>query len=91
MFLSPMETERKPERKREMQKLYHFLGRMLWVFIGVFIGSSVYRYCDYITHRELYATYSAPWYSSIQINAIFTLITVTGIFLCMLAIKRKMK
>ena len=74
-----------------MKKTYNNLNILLWVFIGVFIGSSIYKYYDYKTHIDLYAMTSAPWYLSIQINAIFTFIIEAVILLSMWIIKKKMK
>ena len=74
-----------------MRKIYNNLNILLWVFIGVFIGSSIDKYYDYKTHINLYAMTSAPWYLSIQINAIFTLIIEVVILLSMWIIKKKMK
>ena len=36
-----------------MKKLYNILNILLWVFIGVFIGNSIYKYYDYRTHYDL--------------------------------------
>ena len=74
-----------------MKKIYNNLNILLWVFIGVFIGSSIYKYYDYKTHLDLYAMTSAPWYLSIQINAVFTLIIEVVILMSMWIIKKKMK
>ncbi len=74
-----------------MKKLYDILRIMLWCSIGVFIGSSLYRYYDYQTHLELYAMQSAPWYLSIQIRGIFTAVLVAVIRVAMWIIKKKRK
>ena len=74
-----------------MKKIYNHLNILLWVFIGVFIGSSIYKYYDYKTHIDLYAMTSAPWYLSIQISAILTIIIEVVILLSMWIIKKKMK
>ena len=74
-----------------MRKIYNNLYILLWVFIGVYIGSSIYKYYDYKTHIDLYAMTSAPWYLSIQINAIFTFIIEAVIHMTMWIIKKKMK
>lgn len=66
-----------------MKKLYIVLKIVLWCYIGGFIGSSLYKCYDYKAHPGLYAMQSAPWYLSIEINAIFTL-TVVVVVLIML-------
>lgn len=73
-----------------MKKLYNVLKIMLWSFIGIFIGSSLYKWYDYKNHPDLYAMQSAPWYLSIEISAIFTLAVVSVILIIMWIIKRKM-
>ncbi len=72
-----------------MKKIYSVLRIALWSFIGVFIGSSLYNWYDYKTHPDLYAMQSAPWYLSIEISAIFTIIVVIVIFTIMWIIKKK--
>lgn len=74
-----------------MKKLYQILNILLWSFVGVFIGSSVYKYYDYKTHSDLYLVQSAPWYLSIQIQGIFTAIVVVIILIIMWFIKKKIK
>ena len=59
--------------------------------MGVFAGTSVYQYIDYRQRPGLYALISAPWYTSIQIGAIFTAAVVLILFLAMRIVKRKMK
>lgn len=72
-----------------MKKLYFLLRIMLWSFIGVFIGSSLFKWYDYKTHPGLYAMQSAPWYLSIEISAIFTVIVVIVILIIMWMIRKK--
>ncbi len=72
-----------------MKKLYSILRIVLWSFIGVFIGSSLYKLYDYKVHPDLYAMQSAPWYLSIGINAIFTIVAACVIIIIMWVIRRK--
>lgn len=74
-----------------MRKIYSVLKIMLWSFIGVFVGSSIYKYYDYTSYPDLYAVQSAPWYLSIEINAIFTAIIVVVILLIMWFVRKKLK
>lgn len=74
-----------------MKKLYHILKIVLWCFVGVFIGSSIYQYYDYKAHTGLYEIQSAPWYLSIQIRGVVTFIIVAAIFIVMYIIKKKIK
>lgn len=72
-----------------MKKLYNILKIILWSFIGVFIGSSLYKWYDYKVHPDLYAMQSAPWYLSIQISAVFTIVVVIVILIVMWIIRKK--
>ncbi len=72
-----------------MKKIYSVLRIMLWSFIGVFIGSSLFKWYDYKTHPDLYVMQSAPWYLSIEISAVFTIIVVILIFTIMRIIRKR--
>lgn len=74
-----------------MKKLYNTLKVALWCVVGVFAGTSVYQYIDYRQRPGLYALTSALWYTSIQIDAIFTAAVVLLLLLAMQIVKRKMK
>jgi hypothetical protein len=64
---------------------------MIGCFIGTFIVISLYKWYDYKKYPDLYAVQSAPWYLSIEINAIFTLMIVIAILIIMWVVKKKMK
>lgn len=72
-----------------MKKLYSILKMVLWCFVGVFVGSSIYQYCDYKAHSGLYEMQSAPWYLSVLFRGVFTAIIVAVIFIAMRIIKKK--
>ena len=74
-----------------MKKLYQILNIILWSFVGVFIGNSIYKFYDYKTHPDIYIAQSAPWYLNIEIQAVFTAIIVVVICVIMRMIKKKMK
>lgn len=44
-----------------------FLDRLAALLAGTFIIKFVYTYWDYRTHPEVYAAFSAPWYTSVQL------------------------
>lgn len=73
-----------------MKKLYSILKTILWCFIGVFIGSSIYQYYDYKDHPGLYEMQSAPWYLPIEIRGIFTAVIVAIILVVMWIIRKRM-
>lgn len=72
-----------------MKKLYRNLITALWSFVGVFIGSSIYKYYHYRTYLDLYEMQSAPWYSSILIHGIFTVIFIVVILITMWIVRKK--
>ena len=74
-----------------MKKLYQILRTAIWCVVGVFFGTSIYQYIDYRQRSDLYAFTSAPWYTSIQIGAVFTVVVVLILLLAMRIVKRKMK
>ena len=61
------------------------------LFIGVFLGSSLYQYLDYKAHPGLYEMQSAPWYTAIQIRGLFTVVLVVITLAVMAIIRKKMK
>ena len=72
-----------------MKKGYQYLKIALGSVIGVFIGTSIYQCVDYSMHKDLYMLRSAPWYLSIQINALFTIVVVTILLVIMYILKKK--
>lgn len=74
-----------------MKKLNELLKMIMWCFIGVFVGSSIYQYYDYKSYPDLYAMQSAPWYLAIWIRGIFTVIIVVVILAAMWIIRKRMK
>ena len=74
-----------------MKTLYKALKIALWAYIGAFIGSSLFRWWDYTARPGFYEVQSAPWYLSIQINAVFTAIIVFLLLIAMYFIKKKLK
>lgn len=74
-----------------MKKLYNILKMILWCFIGVFVGSSIYQYYDYKVHPGLYLVQSAPLYLAVMVRGIFTAVIVVVILAVMWIIRKKMK
>ena len=54
-------------------------------------GRDGYTCWDYHAHPGLYALQSAPWYTSIQIHAVFTAVVVGVLLAGMWFLKRRMK
>ncbi len=59
-----------------MEKLQKFLKAFIFVQPGIFLINALMQCIDYVKHPEVYMTWSAPWYTEIQITAIITAITV---------------
>lgn len=78
-------------RGKAMKKLYHILRIVLWSTVGVFIGTSIYTWHDYRTRPGLYAMQSAPWYLRIQVNAVYSVVTVAVILFLMWIIRKNQK
>ena len=74
-----------------MKKLYGILKTAVWCFIGVFVGVTAYTCWDHHAHPGLYVLQSAPWYTSIQIHAVFTAVVVGVLLVGMWVLKRRMK
>ena len=59
-----------------MKGLHKFLKVFIWAQLGSCCGRVLQRYLDFVNHPEVYAYYSAPWYTGITITVILTAITV---------------
>ena len=56
------------------KKINQVLNIIMGSFTGVFIGSGIYKYWHFRKYPDLYAAYSAPWYTGILVNGLFTLV-----------------
>jgi len=74
-----------------LKKLNTILNFIMVTFMGLFISSSIYRYYDYISHPDLYEVQSAPWYTSIQIQGLATLIIMIIAIILKVIVKRKIR
>lgn len=70
-----------------MKKLNNILNIIMGSFFGVFIGRSLYVIWKHNTNPEFYTMQSAPWYTSILVYGLFTMI----IFAIYIAIKIALK
>lgn len=57
-----------------MKKICTFLRCARGAVLGVFLGSSLFRWIHFRKYPELYAMQSAPWYYGILTGAILTAI-----------------
>ncbi len=74
-----------------MKKLNNLLNTAIGAFIGAFIGHTIYDFWNFKTHPELYAMQSAPWYTSVLVHGIVTLIVVITSLIIKMIIKKKSK
>lgn len=74
-----------------LKKLNRILNIVIGSFIGVFIGHGIFVYWDYKTHPDLYAMQSAPWYTSIFVYGVVTLILLVVLAIAKLIIRKKIK
>ena len=72
-----------------MKCLYSILKTFLGCLIGVFAGSSFYRYWDYAQRPELYAMDSAPWYCQILLSGTVTAVIAALLLIVLKILKRK--
>ena len=71
-----------------MRKLNNFLNILAGTFLGVFIGHGIYVYWDFKMYPNLYAIRPVPWYTSIFVHGIFTLVVVLAVIAAKFFIKR---
>lgn len=74
-----------------MKTLYKVLNIALWAFLGTFLGSSLFRWWDYTARPGFYEMQSAPWYLSIQVNAILTAIITILLLTAMYFVKKRLR
>ena len=74
-----------------MKRLNTILNTIIGACVGVFIGHGFYTVWNYKTHPELYAMQSAPWYTSILVYGVFTIVVLVICFVIKAIIKHKQK
>ena len=74
-----------------LRKINSILNIIIGSSIGVFIGHGIYVYWDYKTHPDLYAMQSAPWYTSILVYGLFTIVVLIAGIIIKLIIRRRLK
>lgn len=72
-----------------LKKVNNLLNCMIGSFTGVFIGRAIFVYLDYKKNTELYAMQSAPWYTSIITNGIFTIVILAVFIIAKCIIRKK--
>ncbi len=74
-----------------LKKINRILNIIIGSFIGVFIGHGIYVFWDYKTHPDLYAMQSAPWYTSILVYGLFTIVVLIVGIIIKLIIRLRLK
>ena len=73
------------------QKINRLLNCLIGGFIGVFLGSSLYKYGDFKANPELYEAMSAPWYSGLLIQGVVVAIVVGIAIIVKIILKQRAK
>lgn len=74
-----------------LKKLNYILNIVIGSFAGVFVGHGIYVFWDYKAHSSLYAMQPAPWYTSIFIYGIATLILLMVAIVIKLIIRKRIQ
>ena len=74
-----------------MKRLNTVLNTVIGAFLGVFLGRGAYVVWNFKTRPELYAMQSAPWYTSILVDGVFTVLVLIICFVIKAIIKHKQK
>ena len=82
-------TENRVKECDCMKRLNTILNTIIGAFIGVFIGHGIYVVWNFKTRPELYAMQSAPWYTSILVYGVFTVVVLLICFVIKAIIKYK--
>ena len=77
------------EERDCMKRLNAILNTIIGAFVGVFIGHGIYVVWNFKTRPELYAMQSAPWYTSILVYGVFTVVVLLICFVIKAIIKYK--
>ncbi|MDO4325799.1 MAG: hypothetical protein Q4E24_07190 [bacterium] len=72
-----------------LKKLNRILNVFIGVLVGVFVGHGIYVFWDYKSHPDLYAMQSAPWYTSVLVYGVFTILFLAAAVLIKFMIRKK--
>lgn len=73
----------------KLKKWNNGLTIIIGSFIGIFLGCLIYIYFDYNKYSGLYEMQTAPWYASIQLSGLVTIIVIFIATILKLLIKKK--
>ena len=72
-----------------MKKLNQFLNVMMGSFFGVFIGTTIYNYREYLQMPDIYEMRPAPWYCYGALDSFLLFLAVVVICVIIKLIIRK--
>jgi len=72
-------------------RINHLLTAVICAFIGAFVCHSLHLIVDYQVRPHLYALQSAPWYTTIIVNGLLTILIAGVIWLVRRSLKRLLK
>lgn len=73
------------------KKISQILNIIMGSSTGVFIGSGIYKYWHFRKYPDLYAASSAPWYTGLLVNGLFTLTLLTVCTIVKIILTEKME
>ena len=73
-----------------MKRSYAALKSFLGCSIGVFLGSCIYRCLDFKARPDLYAMQSAPWYTRLEVQGLYTAVLAVILLAVMRCIRKNM-
>ena len=73
------------------KKINQILNIIMGSFIGVFIGSGLYKYWHFQKYPDLYVIQSAPWYTGILINGLLVLVLLAVCMIVKVILMEKME
>ena len=73
------------------KKINQILNIIMGSFIGIFIGSGLYKYWHFRKYPYLYAVQSAPWYTGILINGLLVLVLLAVCMIVKVILMEKME
>lgn len=74
-----------------MKRLHKFLKVFIFVQLGSCAGDVLRQYMHYVNHPERYITWSAPWYTGIQLTVALTAVTVALTAMAYFAVGRMIR
>lgn len=74
-----------------LKRVNQIISIIMGGIIAVCLGYCIWQYWDYKTHVTEYISYSAPWYTGIQIYGTAALLALAVCVIFKLIIRKKMK